>query len=59
MAEVNTNYNLPVPPEKVYGQTIGGPSVEKPKDNEQQNSERVEKNHKSEQNKGKYIDRYV
>ncbi len=58
MAEINTNYNAPVPPERVYGQTIGGPSVEKPEPTEETNKQ-VEQTQKSESGKGKYVDRYV
>lgn len=58
MPEVNTNYNYPVPPENVYGQTIAGPTVENPQQTEQ-NRVQTEQTPPSDEGKGKYIDRYA
>ncbi len=58
MPEVNTNYNYPIPPENVYGQTIAGPTVANPQQTEQ-NTSQTQQTTPSEEGKGKYIDRYA
>ncbi|MBN1899578.1 MAG: hypothetical protein JW827_12440 [Spirochaetes bacterium] len=62
MAEIQTNYNSPVPPERVYGQTVGGPSVEEPKNgknNGNGKNETVERSESAQEAKGKVVDTYA
>ncbi len=59
MPEIDTNYNYPVPPENVYGQTIGGPSVENPQQQVEQDTTQVQQTQSTQETKGKYIDRYA
>lgn len=60
MPAINTNYNFPVPPENVYGQTVAGPSVENSQQTEnQQNTNKTQQPESSTEGKGQHIDTYA
>jgi len=59
MAQINTNYNYPVPPENVYGQTIAGPSVETNNTQQANKTEQTTTTTAQEETKGRYVNTYA